>query len=582
MSNLVASNIKITKTAVAFAGSVDAGKSSLIGCLSYNMLDDGRGSARTLVAKHEHEKQAGKTSDISTRIYDANNGESITFIDLCGHEKYFKTTSFALSGYFLDYAILVVSCNRGIVPMTKQHLRLLSSYNIPFIVVVTHIDQMQEDVFNKTKTDIVNVLKRIGGKQTTTKFVNDPNDQNKSLEDIEKIEKQAVTDIGECLLHIANGKQMIYPVLSMSNKTGAFINVLKGVLSSITPRLFWTPGGAEMVTQNKVVKQQLNSLERQYELYKIKYVEDYRQKLLNLEFPHSDIALFVESQRVELEQAKLDCKDLTIVSTKQQENLFNQVNQLVDKYEAVTIEQLKTLLNELQPVFQEFKETIFYVDSACSPPGTQLVLSGICRGKQIAIGDTIHVGPINDQFYEVKIKTIHNNVKQHVQYLDDHDRGSLSVTILKKADVQRKHIKKGTIAVSSLSLLKNVCYRFKAIIKLYDLSVTMKTGTTPVIHLNTIAQPARMIVDPYENGGKKEICFDGSTTSVAVVTFKFKMKPAFVEPYNLFVLRSGDIQGVGMVINTLERGIDTDYRPDPIKPKKKLRGIRGKQAINKK
>lgn len=577
MTSLVDPNYKITKTAVAFAGSVDAGKSSLIGCLSYNILDDGRGSARTLVAKHEHEIVAGKTSDISTRIYDANSGEAITFIDLCGHEKYFKTTSFALSGYFLDYAVLVVSCNRGMVPMTKQHLRLLSSYNIPFIVVITHIDQMQEDVYNKTKTDMVHILKRVGGKQTTTKFVNDALDQNRSQEDIAKIEEQAATDILDCLLHIANGKQMVYPVLSMSNKTGAFINVLKSVLSRITPRLFWTPGGSEMVTQNKVVKQQLNSLERQYELYKTRYVEDYRQNLLNPESYHSDIVPFVAAQTAELEQVKLDCGDLTDVSTKQQEDMFRQVDQLVDKYEAVTTERMKNLLDGLQPVFQEFNDTIFYIDSACSPPGTQLVLSGICRGKPIKPGDTIYVGPISDQFFEVKIKTIHNNVKQFVPYLEDHDRGSLSVTILKKADVQRKHIKKGTIAVSNLSLLKNVCYRFKAIIKLYDVSVTMKSGTTPVLHLNTIAQPARMIVDPNENGGKKEICFDGQTTSVAVVTFKFKMKPAFVEPYNLFVLRSGDIQGVGMVVDTLAKGLDTDYRPDPLKPKKKMRGIRGKQ-----
>jgi GTPase len=210
------------------------------------------------------------------------------------------------------------------------------------------------------------------------------------------------------------------------------------------------------------------------------------------------------------------------------------------------------------------------------------VLSGICRGKKISPGDTIYVGPIGNQFFEVKVKTIHNNVKQFVPYLEDHDRGSLSVAILKKADIQRKHIKKGTIAISSLSLLKNVCYRFKAIIKLYDVSVTMKTGTTPVIHLNTIAQPARMIVDPNENGGKKEICFDGQTTSVAVVTFKFKMKPAFIEPFNLFVLRSGDIQGVGMVVDTLSMELDTDARPDPIKPKKKTRGIRGKPKVGEK
>ena len=553
MLNNTVQSQKITKTAIAFAGSVDAGKSSLIGCLSYNILDDGRGSARTLVAKHDHEIKSGKTSDISTRIYDSNNGEAITFVDLCGHEKYFKTTSFALSGYFLDYAVLVVSCNRGMLPMTKQHLRLLLSYNIPFIVVITHIDQLQEDVYNKTKIDMTHILKRAGGKQTTTKFVNDASDQNKSQEELMKIEEEATTNILDCLLHIANGKQMVYPVLSMSNKTGAFLNVLKNVLSRITPRLFWTPGGAEMVTQNKVVKQQLNSLDRQYEIYKTKYIERYRKQFEHKEFLHADLQYLISMN---------------------DDEYSNEVSKLISKYEIEITERLKNTFEALQPTFQEFTEAIFYIDSTFTPPGTQLVLSGISRGKRISVGDVLYVGPIGNQFFEIKIKTIHNNVRQFVSYLDDHDRGSLSVTVLKKADIQRKHIKKGTIAISSLSLLKNVCYRFKAIIKLYDVSVTMKTGTTPVIHLNTIAQPARMIVDPDENGGKKEICFDGQNTSVAVVTFKFKIKPAFIEPYNLFVLRSGDIQGVGMVVSALSMESDNDARPDPIKTKRRARPIK--------
>lgn len=551
---------KITKTAVAFAGSVDAGKSSLIGCLSYNMLDDGRGSARTLVATHSHEIKSGKTSDISTRVYDANSGESITFIDLCGHEKYFKTTSFALSGYFLDYAVLVVSCNRGMLPMTKQHLKLLLSYNIPFIIVITHIDQLQEDVYNKTKTDMVHILKRAGGKNTTALFVNDATDQFLQPDEILRIEEKASDDILKCLLSITNGKQMEYPVLSMSNKSGAFLGVLKSVLSKITPRSFWTPGGAEMVTKNKVVQQQLNSLRRQYEIYKTKYVEDYRQNLLNSESPHQDIAQFV-------------------ATNPSRDDLLREIACCVSKYEIKTSEHLKSIADSLQPVFQDFNETVFYVNSAFTPQGIPLVLSGICRGKTIFVGDTLYVGPISNQFYEIKVKTIHNNLSQFVPYLEDHDRGSLGITVLKKADVQKKHIKKGTIAISSLSMLKNVCYRFKAIIKLYDVVVTMKTGTSPVIHLNTVAQSARIIVDPNENGGKKEICFDGQTTSVAVVTFKFKIKPAFVEPYNLFVIRSGDIQGVGMVVSTLSMENDTDARPDPIKTKRRTNHGKKQQKI---
>jgi GTPase len=569
MSNPTDQNYRITKTSVAFCGSVDAGKSSLLSTITYNILDDGRGSARALVAKHEHEIKSGKTSDISTRTYDVNDKESITFVDLCGHEKYLKTTNYGLASHFPDYGILVVSSNRGMLPMTRQHLRLLLTYNIPFIIVVTHIDQMQDDVYSKTMSDMTKILKKAGGIKTATKFVNDAKDQFKTQEEIGNIEHQAVSDILDCLLNIPNGKQMVYPVVSLSNKTGVFLNIIKNVLKKLPPRSFWTPGNAEMVTQNKIVKQQLNSLERQYDLYKTKYDEEYRQSLLNDDTPHPDILSFVEKQKQELAECTTSSGNVTELLVSQQEQFHALCDQLADKFNAMTTEDLKTRLEKLQPVYREFTGGIFYVDSACNPPGTQLVLTGINRGQRIAPADVLHIGPFGKQFLEVRVKTLHNNVKQFVPHLDDHDRGCVSVAPLKKADIQRKHIRKGTIALSSPELIKNVCYRFKALIKLFDVSVTMKTGTTPVIHLGTIAQSARMIVDPNENGGKKEICFDGLTTSVAVVTFKFKTKPEFIEPYNLFVLRSGDIQGLGMVIDTLSIEDDLDANPDPVKPKRK-------------
>lgn len=43
-----------------------------------------------------------------------NSTKLITFIDLCGHTKYLKTTIFGLTGYSPDLAMLVVSASTGI------------------------------------------------------------------------------------------------------------------------------------------------------------------------------------------------------------------------------------------------------------------------------------------------------------------------------------------------------------------------------------------------------------------------------------------------------------------------------------
>jgi GTPase len=43
-----------------------------------------------------------------------NSTKLITLIDLCGHQKYIKTTIFGLTGYSPDFALLVVSAVTGV------------------------------------------------------------------------------------------------------------------------------------------------------------------------------------------------------------------------------------------------------------------------------------------------------------------------------------------------------------------------------------------------------------------------------------------------------------------------------------
>jgi GTPase len=50
---------------IAVCGPVDAGKSSLIGVLTSGQLDNGRGCARNKILVHPHERETGRTSNIS-------------------------------------------------------------------------------------------------------------------------------------------------------------------------------------------------------------------------------------------------------------------------------------------------------------------------------------------------------------------------------------------------------------------------------------------------------------------------------------------------------------------------------------
>jgi GTPase len=43
-----------------------------------------------------------------------NSKKIVTIVDLCGHEKYLKTTMFGLTGLVPDYAMIVIGLNMGI------------------------------------------------------------------------------------------------------------------------------------------------------------------------------------------------------------------------------------------------------------------------------------------------------------------------------------------------------------------------------------------------------------------------------------------------------------------------------------
>ena len=173
-----------TDVTIAMIGNVDSGKSSLIGTLISNQLDDGNGKNAILVARHKHEIESGRTSSVSIRIlgFDSKgkivnhqtptpssqevmlkSSKIIRFVDLAGHEKYLKTTIYGLSGYEPDYACVAIDGNRGIQKMTREHLGIASlALKIPIFVILTKSDLAPVHIYEKNLTELKKLLKSPG------------------------------------------------------------------------------------------------------------------------------------------------------------------------------------------------------------------------------------------------------------------------------------------------------------------------------------------------------------------------------------------------------------------------------------
>jgi GTPase len=465
----------MTKIGVAFAGSVDSGKSTFAGVLisKDGEFDDGNGFMRNKIAVHNHEKQSGKTSAISTRTVLFGNNP-ITLIDMCGHEKYFGTTTYGIACSFPDYAFLIISAHREIVTMTDQHFRLLMAYSVPVIIIVTHVDSVPNCIYLELKKKITKYLKQRGGK---TEFIND----DKSSQDEEIFTASIEKTLG-CIKNIVGGKQLSFPVITVSNKTGYYIKMVKQLISQFQPRDIWN----QITTEDN-------------------------SKIYNM------FSRYLQADQIDI--------------------------------------------NTIMPPKEHITGSIFYIENCYAPPGIGLVVAGINRGNDIKQNDIMYIGPFGKEFIEFRVKGLHNNSRNVMQKIDDHMRGCIAIA-KKGTDIRRKQIQKGTVILSGNEITKHICFSFKAIITIFATSLTVKTGYAPVLHLNNIRQTAKITIDPSENKGKEYVNFNGKTTNYAIVTFRFSDHSEYINPHEIFTIRSGSIHGVGLVINPISLQNDPYPMPD--------------------
>ena len=137
---------EIPEIRIGVGGNVDAGKSSFVGVITRDVLDNGRGFARSFVLRHKHEQETGRTSS-SSQQYIRTPSKIIEFNDLAGHEKYYKCTAKQLSTNFLDYVAIVINSGSGIQMMTREHISLAYSLRIPMFIIYTKIDATPSNIY---------------------------------------------------------------------------------------------------------------------------------------------------------------------------------------------------------------------------------------------------------------------------------------------------------------------------------------------------------------------------------------------------------------------------------------------------
>lgn len=133
---------------VGTAGHIDHGKTTLIKKMTGMDTD-----------QLKEESRRGISIDLGFAHLNLANGNSISFIDVPGHEKFIKNMLAGTAG--IDLALLVIAANEGIMPQTKEHLEIIELLNIKkLIIVISKIDLVKKDMLAILKEEVKNLLEK--------------------------------------------------------------------------------------------------------------------------------------------------------------------------------------------------------------------------------------------------------------------------------------------------------------------------------------------------------------------------------------------------------------------------------------
>ncbi|QGR54176.1 GTP binding translation elongation/initiation factor [Moumouvirus maliensis] len=416
-------NSKIESSKFVVVGNVDAGKSSFIGVMKTEVLDDGNGLARSHVAKYKHEIESGRTST-QTSHYIVQDNEITTLIDLCGHEKYLKTTMFGITGMFADFGILVVGANMELRGMTLEHIKLLNAMGIPFIIVITKIDICPENVMASLKRKLSDLSNRC----------------KKEIVYFEDEEKE-ITKAHKTLIEGFQSKEIpIIPIIMVSNKTGHNINFTRQFITSVKSRSYLDRMGITKPIINKVT----------------------------LNYP-----------------------------------------------------------------------PVMYIDSTFNVHGTGIVLSGTCKYGSFKKGQKVFLGPVNNNYIPITIKSIHNCISEFVDEIHKNESGSIGIRLDSKGSYTKEMFSKGQIITTDIEFAKkNTCYTFNCDIAIFNNPTTIMNNYQIVVHCRTIRQSGRLKLD------EDTVLRSNSRTNLNI---KFVGRAEFILPGTIFMIREGNTKGMGKI-----------------------------------
>ena len=184
---------------------------------------------------------------------------------------------------------------------------------------------------------------------------------------------------------------------------------------------------------------------------------------------------------------------------------------------------------------------VMYIDTTFNVPGIGLVLSGCDKFKPIQLGQKLYVGPINNQYISVTVKTMKNPIRENITVINPNESGTIGIRIDSKGTYNREMFLKGQIVTDNYDFaIKNTFRKFNCDVRIFNHSTTIKNGYETVINCETIRQTAKFKISD-------DTVLRSDLTSKHNIEIMFKQRSEFILPETIFVFTEGKMMGRGII-----------------------------------
>ena len=129
------------------AGHIDHGKTTLIKALTGKDTD-----------RLKEEKERGISIELGFAELVLPSGLHLSVVDVPGHERFVKTMVAGATG--IDLFLLVVAADDGVMPQTREHVRVIELLDVSWgVVAVTKIDAVERDLVELATADVEDLLR---------------------------------------------------------------------------------------------------------------------------------------------------------------------------------------------------------------------------------------------------------------------------------------------------------------------------------------------------------------------------------------------------------------------------------------